>query len=517
MPVLCAQFFAGESILPPQLGNSVIEMLLWSLCAGSITTFSLYAPLFLSRLRYTQFQVNAVSITGELFQYLPIAFFGYLCDHYSPRPICLAAAVFFGAGYLLAAFTYKQGPPQEGGWPPGVMMVAFMGVGSGTCSLVICAVTTCVKNFGKSKQKGLAFAVPIAAYGMSGLWISQVGSRVFIEPGSAGRRGDVDVYRYFIFLSGLLFAVGLLGAVVLRVNEEELIEEAGDEMERSSSLDENPLLQHSITHDNTANYGTLSRPQSSDSSVHSRGLGGALRRNLALNTETRRFLMDPTMWFLTAGFFLVTGPGEAFINNLGTIVLSLYPPTAVTTPRSNSGATNVSIVAISSTVARLLTGSLSDLLAPSAPHEPKPKSITLSRVAFLLASAIFSALSQLLLASTVVQHHPSLFRLVSALAGLGYGTAFSIGPIIVNVAWGAQNFGTNYGIMCLVPAGGAAVWSAVYSAVYQRGVAPGVGASLCNGYRCYGATFWGMFVSSLVAVGLWVWAWRGWKKRGVLV
>lgn len=503
------------SLLSRQRGIVVMEIPN-SLCAGPVTAFSLYAPLFLSRLRYTQLQVNAVSITSTMSQYLPIALFGYWSDRYSPRPVSFAAGVLFGAGFLLAALTYRQGPPQEGGWPPVVMILAFVGVGLGTCSLVISALSTCVKNFGKSKHKGLVMSLPIAAYGLSGLWISQVGSRLFTEPGSVGGRGDLDCFRFFIFLSGLLFAVGLTGAVALRViDEEELIEEAVDELERSGFLDENSL-QRSI-HGSTANYGTLSRPQSSHSSVHKGGLDEAIRKTVVLNTETRRFLLDPAMWLMGAVFFLVIGTGETFLNNFGTVISTLYPATNFAIPPANSAATNISIVAICSTIGRLLSGSLSDFFAPTASHEPNSKPFTLSRLAFLLASALSAALSQLLLASTLVQYQPALFPVVSALAGLSYGTAFSIGPIIVSVVWGVQNFGTNWGIMCIVPAGGSALWSAVYSAVYQRGAAAGMGENLCYGYRCYGATFCGMFVSSLVAAGLLIYVWRGWRKKGVVV
>jgi hypothetical protein len=45
------------------------------------------------------------------------------------------------------------------------------------------------------------------------------------------------------------------------------------------------------------------------------------KKNWLLNYETRVFLQDPTMWWLAAGFFLVTGPGESYINNV-----SLSPP-----------------------------------------------------------------------------------------------------------------------------------------------------------------------------------------------
>lgn len=488
-----------------------------STCAGSITTFSLYGPLLLSHLRYSQFQVNAVAMSGEIAQYLGMPMVGYFCDRYSPRSVSLAAAVFFGLGYLLAALTYRQGAPRDGGWSYGVMVMGFVGVGLGTCSLMLCSVTTCAKNFAKSKHKGLAIALPIAAFGLSGVWLSQVGSRLLRERDAEGRRGDLDVYRYFLFLSGLLFAVGLLGGVALHVvDEEELIDEAVEELERSGFLDDNAFVHHSILHDSTTDYGTL---PSSTPSLHSHHpSSGAGKKTLVLNAETHRFLVDPTMWLLAAGFFLVTGPAEAYINNFGTILSTLYPPSSLI-PSFNSPATNVSIVAISSTIARLLTGSLSDLLAP--PSNPNNNTrFTLSRLGFLLASALFLAFSQILLATSLIQHYPSFFPLVSALAGLGYGTTFSITPIIISVVWGVQNFGTNWGIVATVPAGGAAVWAAVYSAVYQRAVIPGDDDrthGFCYGYACYGATFGGMVASSVVALGLWAWMWRKWRLGGVMV
>ena len=108
------------------------------------------------------------------------------------------------------------------------------------------------------------------------------------------------------------------------------------------------------------------------------------------------------------------------------------------------------------------------------------------------------------------------------------------------MVWGVQNFGTNWGIVAMMPAGGAAVWGAVYSAVYmagaerigkgdgnRRGGGDGGGGGggtlddvLCYGNECYAATFWAMAVCSWVAVGLWGWAWRGkggWLARGVAI
>lgn len=468
--------------------------------------------------------------------YLPVPLFGYLCDRYNPRPLSLLAAAFFGPGYLLAAWTYRGGPPKEGGWPFGMMVLAFVGVGMGTSCMYLSAVTTCAKNFGRGRHKGLALAMPIAAFGLSGMWQSQVGSRLLYETGDDGRRGDVDVFRFFLFLAGSLFAVGLVGAVGLRVvNEEELIDEGVDELERSGMLEDSPFFQHSALHDsNHEGYGTIDHSRHlshDDRDLHVQDESDSIRardddedarkKTWLLNTETRLFLADHTMWFLAAGFFLVTGPGEAFINNLGTIINTLYPPPS-SAPPSNSPATHVSIVALTSTLARLLTGTLSDILAPVPSNDHSPiKSFQVSRLTFLLGSTLLLSLAQVLLASGLVQKFPNLFPLVSALVGLGYGAVFSLTPIIVSVVWGVQNFGTNWGIVAMVPAGGAAVWGAIYSGVYQSGAEDGAtteeDAQLCYGLKCYAATFWAMAVCSWVAVGLWAWAWRGWRRRGVAV
>ena len=320
---------------------SFASAILSCLCAGSITAYSLYGPLFLKHLRYSQFQVNAVSTTAELAMYLPVPLFGYLCDRYNPRPLSLGAGIFFGVGYLLAALTYHAGPPQsEGGWPFAVMVVAFVGVGMGTSCMYLSAVATCAKNFGTGKHKGLALALPIAAFGLSGMWQSQVGSHFFARKEDE-RNGDVDVFRYFLFLAGLLFAVGLVGAVGLRVvGEEELIASAVDELERDGLLEDNRHLQRSLLHDgeNGNGYGTLSpNPHDAEASSLASKLHdseGALKKTALLNTETRIFLTDPTMWLLAAGFFLTTGPGEAFINNLGTIVHTLYHPPPPSPPQT---------------------------------------------------------------------------------------------------------------------------------------------------------------------------------------
>lgn len=536
------------------------------LCGGSITAYSLYGHLFQERLRYTQLQVNTVSIAGELAMYLPVPIFGYICDRVGPEPLSLFSGIIFGFGYTLAAFTYRSralevGVPEiQGGWPFSVMVLAFVMIGMGTTSMYLSAVTTCAKNFGRGKHKGLALAAPIAAFGLSGMWQSQIGSRLLYETRPDGTRGDVDAFKYFIFLAVTLLAAGLLGTIGLKVvDEEEMIDDALEALEESGLLEESEFFRGV---ENTRDYGSFNDRDAPDDTASTRRRAAAAKareaarealearkKTFLLNEETRLFLQDHTMWLLALGLFLVTGPGEAFINNLGTIIGTLYPPAgSISSPKlPTTAATHVSIVAVTSTAARLLTGTLTDLLAPSARehanlaasisslqsaashtslYRPSPRRITVSRVVFLLLFALLLSLGQVILASGLVQGHGERFWMVSTLIGAGYGAVFSITPIIISVIWGVENFGTNWGVVSMVPALGATVWGIVYSAVYQWAATNGGGVEknvedvLCYGKECYETTFWAMAASVWVACVLWAWAWKGpggWMERGIAV
>lgn len=530
-----------------------------TLGAGSITAYSLYAPLFQHRLHYSQLQVNGISITAEIAMYLPVPIWGAMCDRYGPGIPSLLAGCFFGIGYLLAAFDYKSGPPPAlggTGWPYWVMVVAFVFIGMGTSLMYLSAVTTCAKNFGRGKYKGIALALPIACFGLSGMWQAQVGSKLLYETKGDGTKGDVNVHKFFLFLGIFLLATGIIGSFTLRiVDEEELIEDAVEELEQSGFLDESQYFHRLLAErEEQEGYGTLSESVVEEISrkadeLKAKKAEDQRMKTWLLNAETRRFLGDRTMWWLAAGFLLVTGPGEAFINNLGTIIDTLYPPLSIPeNGNPTSAATHVSIVAVMSTVARILTGTLTDILAPtSSPHQhrrgpnsiansisslPPPlptekKRLEISRVTFLIAFCILMSIGQVVLASGFIDLHAERFWIVSASIGAGYGAAFSLTPIIVSVIWGVENFGTNWGICAMMPAIGATIWGLVYSGVYQWAAdletvegADLVEDKLCYGVKCYAGTFWAMAVCVWVACGLWFWAWRGpggWARKGVAV
>jgi len=524
----------------------------FALCAGSNMVFSMYSPLFQSRLHYTQLQVNGAAIASSIALYLPISVLGYLCDRYGAPPLALVSGVLFGLGYGIAATIYskldeeyrtvgKAHASADKTYP--LMVFAFVCIGAGTCSGYMASVSTVAKNFGKGKYRGLALATPITCFGLSGMWLSQAGTKVFYEERPDGTRGDVDVYRFFVFLALLLFSMGVIGTFTLHVvDEEDLIDEAIEELEHSGLLDGGSLLGRSERH----NYGAAgpATPAGENDSPFDEAENdddeddnnAKWKKNWVLNAETRQFLSDHTMWPFALAFLLMIGPGEAFINNLGTVLGTLTPPVASRLDHT-AAATHVSIFGITSTIARLLIGTLTDLLAPSPktqhvqmgpgrPSSPLGR-ITVSRVVFMLFFAVLMSIGLLFLASGAAQNHAERFWVVSGLVGAGYGAIFSLTPLIVTIIWGVENFATNFGIIATVPALGSVVWGSIFSSVYQAGadamqVGPGQEDDdvFCYGKQCYSPTFWAEGITVLVACGLLWWAWKGkggWQQRGIVI
>lgn len=514
---------------------------LTALVAGSNMVFSMYAPLFQSRLHYTQLQVNGAAIACSIALYMPISILGYVCDRYGAPPLALMGAIFFGAGYGLAAGIYRRvdlaythvitgGRKGDGSYP--FMVLAFVFIGAGTCALYMASVSTVAKNFGKAKYRGLAMAMPITCFGLSGMWLSQAGSKIFSETLPDGTKGDIDVFRFFLFLAFLLFGLGVIGTFTLRVvDEEDLIEEAIEELEHSGLLDGSSLLTRSQNYGVDSSTPLIEAEPTKDDDAQ-------WKKNWVLNAETRRFLSDYTMWPFALAFLLMIGPGEAFINNLGTVLGTLTPPTAEGILTKSSAATQVSIFGVTSTIARLLIGTMTDLLAPS-PHTQhvqvtpvRPSSplarISISRVVFMLFFASLLGIAFIFLASGALQGHAEHFWIVSGLVGAGYGAIFSLTPLIVTIIWGVENFATNFGIIATMPALGSTFWGSVFSAAYQAGArqsdeAPGDGGDddvFCYGEQCYSATFWAQGLTVFVACGLLLWAWKGrggWAQRGIVI
>lgn len=365
-------------------------------------------------------------------------------------------------------------------------------------------VTTCVKNF--TGSRGIALALPIAAFGLSSLWEAQFISRLF----GSGDGKELDLQKVFNFFAVFLFAVGVAGSVGLSVVSDEDLESIKGDVESSET------------------EGLLTGTHASSSRSEGYGAVGAVsivdeKDDGWINAATKEFLTDRTMWWFAAGVFLVTGAGECFINNMGVIIQTFYPPNSP--PHETiSPALHVSILALTSTVARLIAGSLSDYLAPLLPSAlptTKTKAFTVSRIYLLLFFALIMSLGQFLLATGTIASNPTLFYLVSSSIGTGYGAVFTLAPTVVSVVWGTENFGTNWGIITATPALGASLFGLVFAVGYDSAAKRQRelwGGKICYGGECYEGGFAVMFAAVVGAVGVWYAVWRGgWRRRGVVV
>ncbi|KAH8896892.1 MFS general substrate transporter, partial [Thozetella sp. PMI_491] len=495
------------------------------LFAGSLTTYSLYANQFLTHLNYTQIQVNSISVSAELAMCLPVALYGYLCDRYSPAPLSLFSGTLFTGGYLTAAWAYRADERLVSSGHPGEhyskMTLAFVFIGAATSCMHIVALTTCAKAFGASRHRGLLLSTPLAAFGLSGMWQSQLGVALFgLGPGSPFQ-GDLDVFAYFVALGSVLFLVGILGCFGLGNPLEQNGRHEG-ELEGATPTDD----------PNGVPYG-VDQPAAESPAIN--GQNDLIQTG---NSNPGTYFRDPNMWLLAIGFVLATGIGEAYMNNasnllVGTIVDIEY------CPDKSRGATiqrsyHVSLLAVSSTATRLVVGAVSDRFAPldrGSTIIAKRRGITISRVGVLLCTTSLLFLGCLLLSIPAL--HPGhsgdcrpgtgtgMLAVTTALVGIGYGSSFALVPIIINTVWGPQNFGTNWGVVATLSSFGVGAWSLFYAWVYQEAAQHVASNRICRaGWSCYGLWAVGTTIGVGLAMLAWTLAWKGkggWQQKRIAV
>lgn len=210
---------------------------------------------------------------------------------------------------------------------------------------------------------------------------------------------------------------------------------------------------------------------------------------------------------------------------MGTLITTLYPPPTTAAHKGNpiDPATHVSIVAATSTIARLVAGSLSDYLAPPVPSSsacappPARKALRCSRMYLLFAFALVMLFGNLYVSLGYVQERGENFWIVSSSIGAGYGAVFCLAPTVVSVVWGTENFGTNWGIVTMTPAVGATVFGSIFAWQYDSHAND---KGTCWGRECYSGSFMAMAVSVGLALCGWLWCWRGpdgWRSRKVVV
>ena len=114
------------------------------------------------------------------------------------------------------------------------------------------------------------------------------------------------------------------------------------------------------------------------------------------------------------------------------------------TPSLNTSR-QISILALSSTVSRLVSGLVSDYV--SSPNRRHPA----SRMPLLLSLCLLHFSAFLIISYVPIAWLREWFSLASIFVGISYGGIFTLAPTIVSVIWGIGRFGRHWGILTFTP------------------------------------------------------------------
>ncbi|VVT55315.1 uncharacterized protein SAPINGB_P004535 [Magnusiomyces paraingens] len=452
---------------PPATGRNVLAFVLaftCNLCAASISLFAIFAPSIQHDTGLRIMDINCVAIAAEIGMYIPVPLIGYMADQVGPGSVGILATFLFTPAYYISGLVVQAYLDKNHGLEIStfakflihhdisVLSIAFFSIGLATSALHFCGVVGAAKVL--PQYPGLSISIPIACFGISSLWQSQVVSKWFTVPGEDG--GHVKIVQVFNFFAILYILTGFvsyfsthvclppkpiihqdkLGQPIVVSNNSQTLLGSDDACDTASS-----------TYQSTDTTLTAEEPDRNNT----------YKRDP--NTITLpEFFADKTVWIFFTGFVIATGPLEMFVNNMGMIINTI--PIALR--KAGPVATHVSLFSLFSTLARLSMGLMSDVL-----HGKVPLPYIYSAALLCTAALQFATSAGFF----TVYDGGSLFSVLSSASGFAYGSCFSLTPTVVSTVWGLESFGTHYGVFILGPALGATFCGYLFAAVYQNAAA----------------------------------------------
>lgn len=426
-----------QSLTPWRRQTAFALCILCCLCEGSITLFSLYTPTLLS-LGYTATQINTVAIAAEIGMYLPAPILGYIGDKHGHSKLAALAGTLLCSSYCIAAYCVHSQLSYK------LLAFCFAFVGVGTTAFYIFAFVTCAHLY--PTRSSLAISAPVASFGLSSLWQSQLIPKLFGIKALSSKSPTVfiDCTNAFAFFAAFYVVFATVGYMAVQL--------AGG-----------------------------------DDDAH----GDSTKTNTQSKTSLRQlvqFMLKTETWILMVTFILVSGPLETYLNNVGSIIS--------TTTTMQTPSRHVAVFSAFSTLARLTVGAFSDYL--------RPKVSTATIVAVILGA---TGVVHGMLASGRFDF-PNFYYSVSAINGFSYGALFTLYPTMVALIWGVEGFGSHWGLFILGPAIGSVFYGILFGNVYQSHSTP-LGICLGNKcyeltFYLSGS---GICLAALLELGLWKYSW----------
>ncbi|KAF7593700.1 hypothetical protein BBP40_010992 [Aspergillus hancockii] len=502
---------------------SVVAGTLVALACGTNYAYSAWAPQFASRMKISSTESNFIGAAGNLGMYASGVPLGLLTDARGPR-----LTTFLGA--IALAYEHGQGSL-------GVAVLSFFSflTGLGSCSAFSASIKTAASNF--PNHRGTATAFPLAAFGLSAFFWSNMSSMIFKD----------DTGRFLLLLAVGTCLLNLVSIPLLHImpptelyiplsrnrspgGESNRLhktrstdlryvpDESGEAGMQSSTAFETHSPMHARSQSVMSNphspgyhpdMDETSSLVSKSASRHSREVEHGGEDDDALSDvgvgsphpDIRGLAMLPRVefWQLFLTMALLSGIGLMTINNIGNSAKALwnhYDDSA--TPRfiQQRQVMHVSVLSFGNFIGRLCSGIGSDLLV---------KKLDMSRFWCLFISAVVFTITQL--AGAAISN-PHQLIVVSGLTGVAYGFLFGVFPSLVAHTFGIGGLSQNWGVMTLAPVLSGNVFNLLYGSIYDHHsvVGPDGDRECPDGLNCYRNAYYTTFFSGVAGVIVCLWS-----------
>ncbi|KAJ5702140.1 hypothetical protein N7488_009688 [Penicillium malachiteum] len=505
---------------------SVVAGTLIALSCGTNYAYSAWAPQFAHKMKLSSTESNLIGAAGNLGMYAMGIPMGLLTDAKGPRLVTFVGSICLGLGYYPIYLAYQHG---EGSVPIIFLCLFAFLTGTGGCAAFGGAIKVAASNFGESR--GTATAFPLAAFGLSALFWSNVSTIVFKD----------DTGRFLLLLACGTTILSFVSIPFLRIFPSALAEpyssvprheQSGvpesQRLRRSSNAADHPDGHDSTGYDHESSaharsHSTVSNHRSGGYNNHDDETSSLVSKpdgRPSFDTLDDDFLDDIAVeahhvdirglsmlkyaefWQLFLTMALLSGIGLMTINNIGNSTKALwlyYDDSATPKFIQQRQVMHVSILSFGNFLGRLFSGIGSDVLV---------KKLNMSRFWCLFISAAVFTITQLAGASI---SNPNTLVVVSAFTGVAYGFLFGVFPSLTAHTFGIGGLSQNWGTMTLAPVLSGNVFNLIYGTVYDHhSVAGPDGDNQCpDGLACYRSAYYMTFFSGLCGVCVCLWSiWR---------
>jgi hypothetical protein len=372
-------------------------------------------------------------------------------------------------------------------------------------------------------HRGTATAFPMAAFGLSALFWSNVSTIIFKD----------DTGRFLLLLAlgtSILCFTSIPFLRILASAPYSSVPHTANESIRQNPSDLRSVPEESDTHGSSA-FEHENLPHARSHSVASNSQGRAFANDdetaalVSKNDHPRpsfdtldddfldevaveahqvdirgvAMLRKVEFWQLFLTMALLSGIGLMTINNIGNSVKALwlyYDDSATDLFIQHRQVMHVSILSFGNFLGRLFSGIGSDLLV---------KKLGMSRIWCLFLSAVVFTLTQL--AGTAISN-PNSLVVVSGFTGIAYGFLFGVFPSLTAHTFGIGGLSQNWGVMTLAPVFSGNVFNLLYGNIYDaHSVVSHDGDRECpDGLGCYRSAYFMTFISGLFGIGVCLWS-----------